>query len=122
VTVVSSDEKSAQLRVDIPVTGALAEELTIKAKGFVKQDLAPGTQLLVFFNGKDTAPKPVTSHYELVIDGKIREYNKELYLEWTRYEAGKLPKVKPQAKPAVAEPATETGPVSVASPAEPNKS
>jgi hypothetical protein len=118
VTVTGFDEKTAQLHVDEAVVGTIAEDLKVPAKAFSKRDLQPGTQLLVFFRGKEGAPAP-TGQYELISDGKIREYTKDLYLNWTKYEQTKLPKPKAQAKPAAPAPTRTTGPVSAAAPVRP---
>ena len=96
VTVMGVAAGRVKLRVDLPVVGELPEELDVPAKTFIARDLQSGTQLLVFFRGKQ-APVP-TGHYELVWDGKIREYPMELYLDRTRQEATKVAKPAPKPK------------------------
>jgi hypothetical protein len=116
VTVTGADAKTADLHVDEVVNGELPADVKVPAKSFIKCDLNPGTQLLVFFRGKDAALQ-ATGQYELVIDGKIREYPTQVYVDWTRYEIAK--KLPSKARPVVAKPAkaaSPTGPVSSAAP------
>lgn len=103
VTVSAADAKTAQLHVDQVVLGDLPAEVSVPANAFIKRDLEPGTQLLVFFRGSQRLT--ATGQYEIVIDGKIREYPSELYLEWTQFEASKLPAAKARPAISVAAPA-----------------
>jgi hypothetical protein len=113
VTVVSSDAQRVKLHVAETVVGALPDELDVPARPFMKQDAAPGTTLLVFFRRTGDGLTP-TGQYELVIEGKIREYATDTYLTRTRYESLHLPRAKPARKPATPAPAapalSATGP------------
>jgi hypothetical protein len=97
VSVTSADAKTAKLHVDEALQGALPADLEVPARPFYLPDLKPGTQLLVFFHGHPGA-WAATGQYELVIDGKIREYDSQSYLARTRWEIAKAP--KPVSAPA----------------------
>ncbi|MBK7861665.1 MAG: hypothetical protein IPJ65_24225 [Archangiaceae bacterium] len=105
VTVMHFDGKTAALHVEEPVMGTVPENLDVQARAFSKRDLEPGTRLLVFFRGQTP-----TGQYERISDDdKIREYTKELYLSWTRFEHSKLPKAR-AASPAPAAAAKPAAP------------
>ena len=97
VTVTSADAKTAKLHVDDALEGALPADIEVASKPFYLPDLKPGTQLLVFFRGHPGA-WAATGQYELVIDGKIREYDSQSYLARTRWEISRAP--KPVSAPA----------------------
>lgn len=99
VTVVSAADGRVKLQVDQPVIGELPAELDVTAAAFNKRDVEPGTQLLVFFRASFVP----TGHYELVWDGKIREYELQTYVERVKAEAS--------ARTARHPPATKAKPV-----------
>ena len=87
VTVISADDKIARLRIDEVVQGTLPAdtEVEVPVRGFVKCDLTKGTELLVFFRGKPGA-LVASGQYELIYEGKIRQYDRAVYLTRTRFE------------------------------------
>ena len=107
VTVISADDKIARLRIDEVVQGTLPPdtEVEVPAKGFVKCDLTQGTELLVFFRGKPGA-LVASGQYELIYEGKIRQYDRAVYLTRTRFEASQVRPAVKVAAPATAAPAT----------------
>src|SRR5262245_33535117 len=64
VTVASHEKQRVKLTVTETVVGELPSELDIPAAKLNKRDVEPGTQLLVFFRGRQP-----TGHYELVWEG-----------------------------------------------------
>lgn len=108
VTVASAAAQAVKLHVDQQVLGELPEELTVAPRTFAKPDLEPGTQLLVFFRNKQP-----TGHYELVNEGKIREYPVDVYLARTRWELSQA--VKPHVEQKRAATPAPSQPVASAS-------
>jgi hypothetical protein len=103
VTIASATAQTVKLHVDQNVVGELPDELSVSTRTFAKPDLEGGTQLLVFFHNKQP-----TGHYELVTEGKIREYPVEVYLTRARWELSQVNKShaaqkKPTPAPTVAQ-------------------
>src|SRR5690349_6599606 len=67
VRVVDANDKKARLHVEQMVEGTLPVDgdIEVPVRGFAKQDLARGTELLVFFRGQPGA-LTMSGHYELV--------------------------------------------------------
>ncbi len=99
VTVVSQADGRVKLQVDQAVIGDVPAELDVTAAGFNQRDVEPGTKLLVFFRASFVP----TGHYELVWDGKIREYDVATYVDRVKAEAS--------ARTAKPPPATKAKPV-----------
>ena len=104
VTVLGNNGTLAHLHVEQMVLGALPEDIAVQTKLFGADDLELGTRLLVFFRdgrpGEDPEP---TGHYELVVDGQIREVSSEAWLTRVRSEAErKVAKPRAASKRTVA--------------------
>jgi hypothetical protein len=100
VTIASATAQTVRLHVDQNVVGELPEEITVSTRTFAKPDLEGGTQLLIFFHNKQP-----TGHYELVSEGKIREYPVEVYLARARWELSLANKPRVEQKHATPAPA-----------------
>lgn len=90
------DQETLSIRVDRSVVGkGLPKSLEIASEGLAAEDLQPGATLLLPFRHSEDGWEVAPRWYELIEDGKIREYPAKRFLRAMKKEA-----VKAKAKKA----------------------
>ncbi len=116
VTVDAAKPERVVLDLARQVVGQQPQEVEIPSAGFDERDLVPGTQLLVALRHAPDGSWVSAGRYELVAEGKVREYPLEQWLAQTTEQsalrgrralrelprARVAPKVVSQAAPAPA--------------------
>jgi hypothetical protein len=80
VVTVQGSAGKAELRVEQALMGALPVEQVFSSAGIAREDLKPGTRLLVPFRKAGETLVPYTAQYELIAAGRIREYPASVFL------------------------------------------